>query len=216
MDDAIVVCDNTNRIIEYNQALLKTFPVLEKLKIGDSVDLLREVLFRRGLAEEPSELLRFQDDPERVVNIELDLKETRQWYQSNIQLIRNDKDILGRIITFHDLSEYKRLLEEINLKNSELTILNRQLKEYTANVEELAVMKERNRLAREIHDKLEQNLLILVTLLELCKKNIYSDPQGIEAKLQEAVRFAIRGQEEARQALRGLAPVPDDTEPTDH
>jgi signal transduction histidine kinase len=211
MDDAIVVCDNTNRIIEYNQALLKTFPELEKLKIGDSVDLLREVLFRRGLAEEPSELLRFQDDPERGVNIELDLKETRQWYQSNIQLIRNDKDILGRIITFHDLSEYKRLLEEINLKNSELTILNRQLKEYTANVEELAVMKERNRLAREIHDKLEQNLLILVTLLELCKKNIYSDPQGIEAKLQEAVRFAIRGQEEARQALRGLAPVPDDT-----
>jgi signal transduction histidine kinase len=213
MDDAIVVCDNTNRIIEYNQALLKTFPELAKLKIGDSADLLLEVLFQRGLAEEPAELKNFQDDPDRSVNVELDLKKTRQWYQSNIQLIRNGKDILGRIITFHDLSNYKRLLEEINLKNSELTSLNRQLKEYTATVEELAVMKERNRLAREVHDKLEQNLLILVTLLELCKKSIQSDPQGIEAKLQEAIRFAIRGQEEARHALRGLAPViPDGTE----
>jgi signal transduction histidine kinase len=211
MGDAIVVCDNTNRIIEYNQALLKTFPELVKLKIGDSADLLREALFQRGLVGDPVELKKFQDDPARSVNLELDLKKTRQWYQTNTQMIRSGKDILGRIITFHDLSEYKRLLEEINLKNSELTIVNRQLKEYTANVEELAVMKERNRLAREIHDKLEQNLVILVTLLELCKKSIHSEPQGIEARLQEAIRVAIRGQEEARQALRGLAPViPDD------
>jgi signal transduction histidine kinase len=217
MDDAIVVCDNTNRIIEYNQALLKTFPELAKLKIGDSVNLLREVLFQRGLTEEPAELMKLQDDPDRGVIVELDLKKTRQCYQSNIQLIRSGKDTLGRIITFHDLSEYKRLLEEINLKNFELTVLNRQLKEYAATVEELAVMKERNRLAREVHDKLEQNLLILVRLLELCKKSIHSDPQGIEAKLQEATRFAIRGQEEARQVLRGLAPViPDDTEPVEH
>ena len=123
---------------------------------------------------------------------------------------------MGRIIIFHDLSGYKRLLEEIDQKNSELMVLNRQLKEYTATVEELAVMKERNRLAREVHDKLEQNLLVLVTLLELCKKSIHSDPQGIEENLQEAIGFAIRGQEEARQALRGLAPVvPGDTGPAE-
>jgi signal transduction histidine kinase len=216
MDNAIVVCDNSNRIIEYNRALLKTFPELVKLKIGDSVDLLLEVLFSRGLAEEPVELIKFPDDSDRGVNVELDLKKTRQCYQSNVQLIRSGKDILGRIIIFHDLSGYKRLLEEIDQKNSELMVLNRQLKEYTATVEELAVMKERNRLAREVHDKLEQNLLVLVTLLELCKKSIHSDPQGIEENLQEAIGFAIRGQEEARQALRGLAPViPGDTGPAE-
>jgi PAS domain-containing protein len=214
MGDAIVVCDDTNRIIEYNDAFIKTFPQLARIKSGDSINLLYQVLLDQGLEADPVELFKLDNYSDQSVNIELNLKSTRQYFQSNIQLIRSGRETLGRIITFYDITKYKRLLEEVDRKNSELTVLNRQLREYVAAMEEKVVAKERNRLTGMVRDSLEKNLVNLATVLDICRKSFTSNPQGDERMLEEVFQFAIRCQEEARQALYGLAfEKNDDTEP---
>lgn len=79
----------------------------------------------------------------------------------------------------------------------ELRATHRQLQDYAARVEELAVAEERNRLAREMHDALGHRLTVAVVQLEGAQRLIPSDP-GRAARMIGTVR------EEVRQALADL------------
>jgi signal transduction histidine kinase len=207
MGEAIVVLDTANRIIEFNYAFVKIFPEMATVKTGDGVQVLIEGLRRRGFEFNRTNLDILSIAAETVSNEELYLKNTGQCFNVNIRLIRSGSDVLGRIISFNDISAYKSLLNELNKKNSELMILNRQLNEYAVTAGELAVMKERNRLARDIHDTLGQTMTVIVLLLQVCLQRCRTNPEIVLAKLEEAYQFASRGQEQARQALYGLAPM---------
>jgi signal transduction histidine kinase len=207
MVEAIIVLDNTNRIIEFNCAFRETFPELATAKAGDSSLILIELLQRRGLDYNPAEHKWLRISTEGVIKEEMYLKNTQQCFIVNIRPIWSGRTVLGRIISFNDISAYKALLEEISNKNSELIVLNRQLKEYAATVGELVVTKERNRLARDIHDTLGQTMTVVVMLLQVCKQLYRTHPETVAAKLEEAYQFIVRGQEEARRVLYGLAPL---------
>jgi signal transduction histidine kinase len=68
--------------------------------------------------------------------------------------------IAGYIIATQEIDRSRRKSQELL---DELTHTNQKLKEYTAQVEELASMQERNRLARELHDSVSQ-LLFSISL----------------------------------------------------
>jgi len=86
----------------------------------------------------------------------------------------------------------------------ELKIANEKLKEYAATVEEVAVLKERNRLARDVHDTLGQTLAILIKLIgesiSLCR----TDFRETEEKLNNALKITKQGLKEVRRSLSGL------------
>jgi signal transduction histidine kinase len=84
----------------------------------------------------------------------------------------------------------ERLLAELQAKN-------RQLEEYSRQVETLAAVEERNRLAREVHDTLGHHLTTSSVQLEAAQKLLVSNP----AKAAEMVGSA-RGQ--VREALSEL------------
>ncbi|QNU67168.1 hypothetical protein EHE19_001020 [Ruminiclostridium herbifermentans] len=86
----------------------------------------------------------------------------------------------------------------------ELRDANIKLKQYASTIEEIAVLKERNRLARDVHDTLGQTLSILIALLQVsllsCKTNI----KETEEHINEAILVTSNGLNELRRSISGL------------
>src|ERR1700733_14464157 len=73
---------------------------------------------------------------------------------------------------------------------------------------EAAVLGERNRLAREIHDTLAQAFVGVVTFLEAAKDAAARRPEKAQACLLDALQAARDGLDEARRSVRALRPLP--------
>jgi signal transduction histidine kinase len=85
---------------------------------------------------------------------------------------------------------------------------NRQLQQYAATLEELTISRERNRLARELHDTLAHSLSALAVQLEAVRSLWPIDPSRSRAILDEADETVRRGLMEARRALQDLRASP--------
>jgi signal transduction histidine kinase len=75
---------------------------------------------------------------------------------------------------------------------AELQEAHRQLQEYAASVEELAIAEERNRLAREMHDTIGHRLTVSAVQLEGAQRLIPTDPERASGMI-ETVREQVRG-----------------------
>ena len=92
---------------------------------------------------------------------------------------------------------------------SQLEQANHQLAKYALQAEELAATKERNRLAREIHDNLGHYLTIVTVQIEAAKVTCESDPvRALDAlnKAQDLARKGLTSVRESGAALR-VSPV---------
>lgn len=90
----------------------------------------------------------------------------------------------------------------------ELNEANRKLRVYAAQVEELATTKERNRLAREIHDSLGHYLTVINVQIEAAQAILDQDRQKGLAALQKAQRLAQEGLQEVRHSVKALRESP--------
>jgi signal transduction histidine kinase len=119
------------------------------------------------------------------------------------------------VMTFsHFLQEQERqrmkaeqLLAQLEKSNEDLEKAHQQLQKYAREVEELAVVHERNRLAREIHDTLGHHLSILHIQLETINRLRERDPARLEAEVAEARRVAGQAMQEVRNAVAALRPA---------
>jgi signal transduction histidine kinase len=101
----------------------------------------------------------------------------------------------------------ERLLRQLEESNAELERAHKQLQEYAAQVEELTIVRERTRLAREIHDILGHHLSILNIQLETIGKLQERDPARAASELAEARRVAAQSMQEVRNAVAALRPT---------
>jgi signal transduction histidine kinase len=83
-----------------------------------------------------------------------------------------------------------------------------QLRRYTSEVEELTVTRERNSMAREIHDTLGHYLTILAVKLETAAKLDERGDPRLHAELVEARRVASECLVEVRRSVATLRPAP--------
>jgi signal transduction histidine kinase len=87
---------------------------------------------------------------------------------------------------------------------NELTDANRKLREYSVQVEELATIQERNRLAREIHDSLGHYFTVINVQIEAARAIIQADPpRGMDA-LTKAQNLTREGLSEVRRSIAAL------------
>ncbi len=84
----------------------------------------------------------------------------------------------------------------------------RRLQQYTVTLEELAISRERNRLARELHDTLAHSLSAVTVQLEAVRSLWQVDPASARQMLDEADDSVRRGLTEARRALQALRASP--------
>ena len=91
---------------------------------------------------------------------------------------------------------------------SELEVAHIQLKQYAERVEELTIVQERERMARELHDTLAQGVAGLVLQLEAVDSHLEQDNQAkAQAVVQQAMRRARTTLDEARRAIQALRPA---------
>lgn len=90
--------------------------------------------------------------------------------------------------------------------NNELKRLNAQLKGYANLREKMGETKERNRLAREIHDTLGHTLTGLSVGLEACKVMIDKNPKATKEQLVVLQQSASRGLTDVRRSVDKLKP----------
>lgn len=98
--------------------------------------------------------------------------------------------------------------EEIQKLATQLTKANQQLRDYAVQAEELATTKERNRLAREIHDTLGHYLTVINMQLNAAQAVLDSQPDKAQNALQKAQRLTQEGLAEVRQSVATLRESP--------
>lgn len=89
---------------------------------------------------------------------------------------------------------------------SELAEAHRQLQKYSAQMEELSVIHERNRIAREIHDTLGHTLTLLAVQLETATQLEMRDDPRLHEELLEARRVAKACLTDVRRSVEALRP----------
>jgi signal transduction histidine kinase len=85
---------------------------------------------------------------------------------------------------------------------------NQRLAQYTTTLDQLATHRERNRIARELHDVLAHSLSALAIQLEAIKTLMDTNPQKARAMLEQALATTESGLAETRRALQELRASP--------
>ena len=108
---------------------------------------------------------------------------------------------------------FTRLAQSELIAREKLEQAHRQLEEYAAQVERLATMRERNRIAHEVHDSLGHYLTVLNVQLEIVTKLMDADPAQAREAARRAKELASEGLTEVRRSMAALRPSPLDDLP---
>jgi len=100
------------------------------------------------------------------------------------------------------------LMSRLKEKQHSLEAANIRLEHYTSTLEQLATSRERNRVARELHDTLAHTLSGLSVQLETVKAYWDIDQQTARSNLDKCLSAAHSGLEETRRALKALRASP--------
>lgn len=129
-----------------------------------------------------------------------------------VGLIYSAAIIFVVVFTYIAVSERKGRAEVERLA-VELAGANGKLREYAAQVEELATAKERNRLAREIHDSLGHYLTVINVQIEAARAVMDSDRERALACLGKAQSLTQEGLAEVRRSVAALHALPTENRP---
>ena len=100
--------------------------------------------------------------------------------------------------------ERNQLLQQLTQAHTELEEAHRRLAESVAQEQELAVLRERTRLAREIHDTVGHALVLISIKLEAARRLRERDPQRCDAELEATAEVARTTMNDLRASIADL------------
>lgn len=103
------------------------------------------------------------------------------------------------------------LAERERQQHAELEAAHERLRRHAATVEQLAISRERNRLARDLHDTLAHSLSALTVQLQALRTLLANDPGAAGEAVDELSVLARRGLEDSRRAIQALRSGPVET-----
>ncbi|MEZ4622702.1 MAG: histidine kinase [Caldilineaceae bacterium] len=117
--------------------------------------------------------------------------------------------VLGQTIIFMGVGYIiSRMMDAQRRQRRDLGEANQQLSHYAATIEQLATSRERNRLARELHDTLAHSLSGLAVQLDAVDTAWESAPGEARTLLIKAMAQTRSGLTETRRALQSLRASP--------
>jgi signal transduction histidine kinase len=114
--------------------------------------------------------------------------------------------LIGLVLLFLQLLVTAVLQERQS--REQLAVSNARLREYALQIEELATLQERNRIAREIHDSLGHSLTVFNLHLEAALRLLRSDLAEAEELLVEAKQLGSAALRDVRQSVAALRSDP--------
>jgi signal transduction histidine kinase len=114
--------------------------------------------------------------------------------------------LLGLSIVFVQLLVNTVLMER--RQREELAIANQRLREYALRVEDLAILQERNRIAREIHDSLGHFLTGINLNLDAANRLFNIDTSETKELIGEAKQLSSQALREVRKSVMSLRTNP--------
>ena len=103
------------------------------------------------------------------------------------------------------------LAERERQQHARLEKAHQRMRRHAAAMEQLAVSRERNRMARDLHDTLAHSLSALTVQLEALRTLLTNDPDAARAAVDDVAELARRGLEESRKAIQALRTGPVET-----
>jgi len=101
-------------------------------------------------------------------------------------------------------AEIKQLNQRLVKTTEDLQLANVRLEEYAERSEESARIRERDRLAREIHDIVAHSLTGIEIGLKACLDAFRVDPERVRAQLGKILALARSGVEDMRRSVSGM------------
>jgi signal transduction histidine kinase len=87
---------------------------------------------------------------------------------------------------------------------AELEAANEKLRAYAAQAEELATTRERNRLAREIHDGVGHYLTVVKTQLDVAAATCATNPEQAKSNVEKAAKLTAEALDDVRRSVGSL------------
>lgn len=183
LSEAIIIVDQERIVVNFNDSFKRNFPLYEKTRTKKDFQLFIDYLKKEtdNNDENGSFFNAIQNPEAQEYSAELLLKTNRCFLVNVKPIFAFKTEFVGRIITLTDITEYKRLKEA-----------------------ELDIIKERNRIAQDVHDTLGHKMTILLYLLEVIQINS-KENQTIQEDLQKAILTASEGYSELRKSIYGLS-----------
>ncbi len=101
-----------------------------------------------------------------------------------------------------------RIMQQLRRERHALEEANRKLGRYVAALEQLTVSRERNRMARELHDVMAHTLSGMAVQLEAASALWASDRDGAYEMVRHSLKAARSGLTETRRAIQSLRATP--------
>ena len=117
--------------------------------------------------------------------------------------------VLGRYIEEERESkrEAQHLYDKLRISEENLKETYEKLQQYSNTVEELTILRERNRISREIHDSVGHTLSTLLIQLQAIPYVMKNDPNEGGKMVDNLVHFTKNGIENVRRAVKELKPT---------
>lgn len=109
-------------------------------------------------------------------------------------------------IQMNEKEKMKSLNEKLNAANAELRQAYTQLEIYSKEAEKVVETRERNRLAREIHDTLGHALTGIITGIEACTALMDVAPDATKIQMKAIADVARQGMTDVRRSVNALRP----------
>ncbi len=114
-----------------------------------------------------------------------------------------------RLVSFLVVGYFiSRLIQRLQAQQQQLEETNERLVHYASTLEQLTLSRERNRLARELHDTLAHSLSALSVQLETTRAYWDVEPETARGLLDQSLVTTRTGLNETRRALRALRASP--------
>jgi signal transduction histidine kinase len=104
------------------------------------------------------------------------------------------------------IDEVNSLYKKLQKANEDLRKANEQLKEYSIITEKMGETKERNRLAREIHDTIGHTLTGISAGIDACITMLDKSPEETKKQLEIIAKVTRDGIKEVRRSVNKLRP----------
>ncbi len=131
---------------------------------------------------------------------------TQQYLFGFYRILESLNIILFVSCCMHVITEQKNTIDEVNTLYTQLEQANEQLHEYASMTEKVTETRERNRLAREIHDSIGHVLTGIAAGLDACIALIDNAPEKTKEQLEVISNVTREGIKEVRRSVNELRP----------